>query len=166
MTREEILTEIKLIEKQKTPEGIRKAIFSGLEPFKKEIKRQVTEEDIERLLKIPIRRISLYDINKAKEETDLIKAKLSQARKHLANLVEYAVGFLDGIAKRLEKDWKRKTEITGFKQIDVKEVARKDLPLRYDAESGYFGTGVSSGEILHRVRVDDDAVDGRIPREP
>jgi topoisomerase IV subunit A len=148
----------KVIEKQKTAEGIRKSIFAGLEPFKKEIKRQVTEEDIERLLKIPIRRISLYDINKAKEETDLIKAKLSLARKHLANLVEYAVGFLDGIVKRLEKDWKRKTELTGFKQIDVKEVARKDLPLRYDAESGYFGTGVSSGEILHRVSEYDKVI--------
>ena len=69
---------------------MRKAVLAGLEPFKKEIKRQVTDEDVERLLKIPIRRISLYDINKAKEEMDLIKAKLAQVRKHLADLVDYA----------------------------------------------------------------------------
>jgi len=148
----------KVIEKQKTAEGIRTAILSGLEPFKKEIKRQVTDEDIERLLKIPIRRISLYDINRAKEEADLIKAKLAQARKHLANLVDYAVGFLELIVKRIEKDWKRKTELAAFSQVDVKEAARKDIPLRYDAETGYFGTAVSSGEMISRVSAYDKVI--------
>jgi len=148
----------KVIEKQKTPEGIRKSVLAGLEPFKKEIRRQVTDEDIERLLKIPIRRISLYDINKAKEETDLIKAKLAQARKHLANLVAYAISFLEGIAKRLEKDWQRRTEISSFLEVDVKEVSRKDIPLRYDAETGYLGTAVSSGEILDRVSAYDKVI--------
>jgi len=148
----------KAIEKMKTAEGVRKAVVAGLEPFKKEIKRQVTDDDVERLLKIPIRRISLYDINKAKEEMDLIKAKLALARKRLANLTEYAIAFLDGIVKRLEKDWKRRTEMTAFQAVDVKEAARKDLPLRYDSESGYFGTSVSSGEILHRVSAYDKVI--------
>jgi topoisomerase IV subunit A len=148
----------KAIEKMKTAEGVRKAVVTGLEPYKKEIKRQVTEEDIERLLKIPIRRISLYDINKAKEEMDLIKAKLALVRKHLANLTEFAVSFLDGIVKKLEKDWKRRTELTAFQAVDVKEAARKDLPLRYDPDSGYFGTSVSSGDILNRVSAYDKVV--------
>jgi topoisomerase IV subunit A len=148
----------KAIEKQKTSEGVRKSVIAGLEPYKKEIKRQVTDEDVERLLKIPIRRISLYDINKAKDEMDLIKAKLALARKHLANLVEYAISFLDGIAKRLEKDWPRRTQLVGFQQVDVKEAARKDIPLRYDAESGYFGTSVSSGEIIDRVSAYDKVI--------
>jgi len=148
----------KAIEKMKTPEGIRKAVISGLEPFKKEIKRQVTEEDVERLLKIPIRRISLYDINKAKEEMDVFKAKLAQARKHLAALVEYAISYLEGIAKRLEKDWPRKTELSSFNQIDVKEAARRDLALRYDSESGYLGTSVSSGDILAHVSPYDKVI--------
>jgi topoisomerase IV subunit A len=148
----------KAIEKMKTPEGIRKAVVDGLEPYKKEIKRQVSDEDVERLLKIPIRRISLYDINKAKEEMDLIKAKLAAARKHLANLVEYAVSFLDGIAKRLEKDWLRKTELTTFKQVDVKEAAHRDMPLRYDEATGYLGTSVSGGETLAHVSPYDKVI--------
>jgi topoisomerase-4 subunit A len=141
----------KAIERMKTQEGVRKAVFDGLEPFKKEIRRQVTEEDVERLLKIPIRRISLYDINKAKEELDVLKAKLSQVRKNLASLVDYAVAFLEGIAKRLEKDWPRRTELSEFRQVDVKEAARKDMALRYDEASGYLGTSVSGGEILAHV---------------
>jgi topoisomerase-4 subunit A len=141
----------KAIERMKTQEGVRKAVLDGLEPFKKEIKRQVTDEDVERLLKIPIRRISLYDINKAKDELDTLKAKLSQVRKHLAAIVEYAISFLEGIAKRLEKSWPRRTELSSFRQVDVKEAARRDLPLRYDEATGYLGTSVSGGETLLHV---------------
>jgi topoisomerase-4 subunit A len=148
----------KAIERMKTQEGVRKAVVDGLEPYKKEIKRQVTDEDVERLLKIPIRRISLYDINKAKEEMDLIKARLAQVRKHLANLVDYAVAFLDGVAKKLEKDWPRKTELSSFRQVDVKEAARRDIPLRYDDATGYLGTSVSGGETLMHVSSYDKVI--------
>ena len=141
----------KAIEKMKTQEGVRKAVVDGLEPFKKEIKRLVTDDDVERLLRIPIRRISLYDINKAKDEMDALKAKLSLVRKHLANLVDFAVSFLEGIAKRLEKAWPRRTELTAFRQVDVKEASRRDLPLRYDEATGYLGTSVSGGETLFPV---------------
>jgi topoisomerase-4 subunit A len=141
----------KAIERMKTQEGVRKSVVDGLEPYKKEIKRQVADEDVERLLKIPIRRISLYDINKAKEEMDAIKARLSQVRKHLANLVEYAVSFLEGVARKLEKDWPRRTELSSFRQVDVKEAARRDSPLRYDEATGYLGTSVSGGETLFHV---------------
>jgi topoisomerase IV subunit A len=137
---------------------VRKSVVDGLEPYKKEIKRQVTDEDVERLLKIPIRRISLYDINKAKEEMDLIKARLAQVRKHLANLVEYAVSFLEGIAKKLEKDWPRRTELSSFRQVDVKEAAKRDLPLRYDSATGYLGTSVSGGDVLAHVSPYDKAL--------
>jgi topoisomerase-4 subunit A len=148
----------KAIEKMKTQEGVLKAVLGGLEPFKKEIKRQVTDEDVERLLRIPIRRISLYDINKAKEEMDALKAKISQVRKHLADLVNYAVAFLEGIAKRLEKDWPRRTELTAFRQVDVKEASRRDLPLRYDETTGYLGTSVSGGETLAHVSTFDKVI--------
>ncbi|HOX33166.1 MAG TPA: DNA gyrase subunit A, partial [Spirochaetales bacterium] len=146
------------IEKMKTAEGVRKAVIEGLEPFKKEIRRAVTDEDVERLLKIPIRRISLYDINKAKEEMDLIKAKLAEVRKKLANLVDYAVSYLEAVAKRLEPEWKRRTELARFSSVDVKEAARRDLPLRYDGASGYLGTAVSGGETLFEVSPYDKVI--------
>jgi topoisomerase-4 subunit A len=146
------------IEKMKTQEGIRKAVLDGLDVFKKEIRRQVTEEDIERLLKIPIRRISLYDINRAKEEMDSIKGHLAQARKHLAALVDYAVSFLEGVAAKLAKDWPRRTALTAFTQVDVKDAARRDLPLRYDQASGYLGTAVSGGETLFVVSTYDKII--------
>jgi topoisomerase-4 subunit A len=51
-----------------------------------QIKREVTDDDIERLLKIPIRRISLYDINKAKKEIEEIKVRLKEIAYHLKHI--------------------------------------------------------------------------------
>jgi len=146
------------IEKMKTAEGVRKAVIDGLAPFAKEIKRAVTDDDVERLLKIPIRRISLYDINKAKEEMALIKARLAEIRKRLASLVDYAISYLEGVAKRLEPDWKRRTELASFSAVDVKEAARRDIALRYDAATGYLGTAVSGGETLFEVSTFDKVI--------
>lgn len=141
----------KKIETQRTQETVFKAVKDGLAPFDHEIGREVTREDIERLLKIPIRRISLYDIEKAKNELKQILARLSEVESHLAHLVDYAIGFLKGQAKRLEAAWPRKTQIMSFSKVDYKEVARRDIGIRYDSATGYIGTAVSSGEKVLEV---------------
>ncbi len=141
----------KAIERMRTQEAVRKAVIDGLAPFAKEIRREVTEEDVERLLKIPIRRISLYDIERAKAEMARLLERLKEVKYHLAHLTDYAVGFLTGVMKRLEPEWKRKTEVAGFRKVDVKEAARRDVALRYDGQTGYLGTSVSTGDSLFDV---------------
>lgn len=141
----------KAIETKKTQEAVQKAVIDGLAPFQKEIKREVTLEDVERLLKIPIRRISLYDIEKAKAEMQRLNARLKEVRGHLATIVDYAVGWLEGIAKKLGPEWKRKTEIERFGKVDVREVARRDIAIRYDRQTGYLGSSVSTGENLFSI---------------
>ena len=141
----------KAIETKKTQEAVEKAVIDGLAPFQKEIKREVTLEDVERLLKIPIRRISLYDIEKAKAEMQRLNARLKEVRGHLAAIVDYAVGWLEGIAKKLGPTWIRKTEIGRFGKVDVREVAKRDMAIRYDRQSGYLGSSVSTGENLFSI---------------
>lgn len=136
----------KSIENKKTPEGIQKAVIDGLSAYRKEIGRDVLLEDVERLLKIPIRRISLYDIERAKAEMARLLARLKEVKRHLNHLTDYAVAWLEGVAKRLEPTWARKTKLASFTAVDVREVAKRDLALRYDGQSGYLGTGVSTGE--------------------
>ena len=145
----------KRIETQKTQETVFKAVREGLEPFAGEIGREVTTEDIERLLKIPIRRISLWDIEKARDEMKRLGAALAEVRKHLRELTAYAIDFLKAMARRLEPSWPRKTRIESFNRIEMKEVARRDLALRYDASSGYLGTAVSSGDKVLEVSAFD-----------
>ncbi|HEY9055440.1 MAG TPA: DNA topoisomerase IV subunit A [Rectinemataceae bacterium] len=143
------------IESKRSQEAVYTAVFDGLGPFAAEIGRAVTKEDVERLLKIPIRRISLWDIEKAKEELKRLNAALEEVGKKLANLTAYAIEVLTSFRKRLESAWARKTKVESFSKIAVKEAARRDLALRYDEQSGYIGTSVSSGEKILEVSAFD-----------
>ncbi len=142
----------KRIETMKTADGVIKAVLKGFEPFSAELIREVTEEDVDRLLKIPIRRISLYDINRNRAEVAEINARIKEINKLLKNLVAYAIDVLDGILKGLDPAaTSRKTELARFTKVDAKEAVTRDTSLRYDAETGYLGTAVSSGEEIMKV---------------
>ncbi|HUX12296.1 MAG TPA: DNA topoisomerase IV subunit A [Spirochaetia bacterium] len=141
----------KRIEQMETQNKVVSAVISGFVPFAAQIQREVTVEDVERLLKIPIRRISLYDINRAKQEMEEIRARLKQIAHHLKHLVDYAVAFLDRIIKEQSAQFERKTEVVSFQRVDAREAAQRNLTLRYDGETGYLGTEVSAGKPLFDV---------------
>jgi len=142
----------KKIEQQKTEEGVNKAVKDGFKPFKAELIRAVTDEDVEHLLRIPIRRISLYDMNKNKQEVKAINDRIKEINKLLKHLVDYAISYLDAIEKKLNADQiKRRTKITSINTVDVKAVTKRDMSLKYDEKSGYLGTGVSGGTELFKV---------------
>ncbi|MCL2270237.1 MAG: DNA topoisomerase IV subunit A [Treponema sp.] len=141
------------IEKMKTAKGVEDAVLSGFEPFMKEVgPRGVSHDDVEHLLRIPIRRISLYDINKARDEMAQIQVRIGEINGHLKNIVAYSIGFLKGIIAKIQANEElgrgiRKTKVGAFDKIDVKEVVKKDVELRYDKKSGYLGTNVAGAKI-------------------
>jgi topoisomerase-4 subunit A len=143
----------KAIEKMKTAEEVNRAVIDGFKPFLKEIgARGVSAEDVEHLLRIPIRRISLYDINKARTEMAEIQARIREINGHLKNITAYALGFLDGVIAKIKANTDlgrgaRKTEIIKFEKIDVKEVVKKDLELKYDRSTGYLGAAVGGESV-------------------
>lgn len=141
------------IEEMPTREKVFKAVRDGFDPYLKEIRRPITEEDIERLLKIPIRRISRYDIEKARKELQEMKDRVKEINHHLKHLTEYALSFLDGVLVK-NKDhplMERRTEITSFSQVDVREAAHRDQKLMYDKASGYLGTKITEGKEVLKV---------------
>ena len=143
----------KNIEKMKTAETVIKSVIDGFKPFMKEVgPRGVSSDDVEQLLKIPIRRISLYDINRAKKEMEEIQARIAEINRCLKNITAYAVAWLDGIIAKIKanEDYgrgKRKTLAGSFDKVDVKEVAKKDLSVKYDSKTGYLGTSVAGDTI-------------------
>jgi topoisomerase-4 subunit A len=144
------------IEKMKTAEGVEKAVIDGFKPFMKEVgSRGVSSSDVEHLLRIPIRRISLYDINKARSEMQEIAARIKEINGHLKNIVAYALNYLDGLIAKIKNNEEagrgmRKTKVGAFEKVDVKEVVKKDLELKYDRKTGYLGTAVS-GDVVAEV---------------
>ncbi|MCR4734300.1 MAG: DNA topoisomerase IV subunit A [Treponema sp.] len=142
----------KKIEQQKTEEGVVKAVKDGFNPFKAELIRDITDEDVDHLLRIPIRRISLYDMNKNRAEVTAINARIKEINRLLKHLVDYAISWLEGIEKKLNTDaCKRKTKITNINTVDVKTVTKRDTPLKYDEKSGYLGIGVSGGVEIMKI---------------
>ena len=141
------------IEKMKTAKGVQDAVLNGFGPFMKEIgPRGVSGDDIEHLLRIPIRRISLYDINKARDEMDQIKARVKEINGHLKNIVAYSVGYLKGIIAKVQANeevgrGERKTKVGTFDKVDVKEIVKRDVELKYDKKTGYLGTNVTGDKV-------------------
>jgi len=141
----------KKIETQTTAEDVDKAVRDGFVKFKKELIREINDEDIEHLLKIPIRRISLFDINKNRTEVEAIKARIAEIDSLLSDLVSYAISVLSAIDSKIDKEQKiRHTEITTFEQVDKKAVIRRDTALKYD-DKGNLGTKVSGGKTVLQV---------------
>ncbi|MBU8912723.1 MAG: DNA topoisomerase IV subunit A [Spirochaetales bacterium] len=145
----------KLIEEQTTAKDVVGAVLDGFVPFAKEIKRKVTEEDVERLLKIPIRRISRYDIEKARKEIEEINTRLKEIKYHLGTIVDYAIDYLGELVSDYRSAHERRTTIGDFEKVDVREAAVRNLSLRYDKKTGYLGYGVNSGKELFKVSAYD-----------
>ncbi len=139
----------KAIEEEKTSEGVIQAVFDGLEKHKKQIKREVTRDDVDTLLRIPIRRISLYDIERAKKEMREIKARLKQVRHDLKEIVAFTIAYLKNLIDQQGDAFPRRTEITTFDQVDAREAAKRDLKLDYDKATGYIGYQVEGTHVAH-----------------
>ena len=142
----------KSIEEMKTEAAVMKAVKEGFVPFAKELLRPVTDEDVEHLLKIPIRRISLYDINKNRKEVQAINARLKEIARLLKHIVDYAISYLDGVKAKLDPEsFKRKTTITNITTVDVKTVVKRNTPLKYNEKDGNLGTQISGGVELMKI---------------
>jgi len=146
------------IEEQKTQEGVVQAVFDGLKEHHKEIKREITREDVDTLLRIPIRRISLYDIERAKKDMRDLKSRLKQIRHDLKEIVPFTISYLERLIEKNREDFVRRTEITSFEQVDVREAAKRDQKLCYDKATGYLGhqvvgTNIAEVSLYDRILV-------------
>jgi topoisomerase-4 subunit A len=132
----------KRIEDATTAEQVVGEVRTGLEPFVGELDREVTDDDIDRLLKIPIRRISQYDIDKNRHDIDATVKAIKTARGKLRKLTDTTIAWLEEVLSTYGDRWPRRTEITTFETVDVRAVARQNLKIAYDHETGFFGTAV------------------------
>ena len=130
------------IEECETWESVIETIDKGLDPFKKLLKREVTEEDIVRLTEIKIKRISKYDAFKAEEEIKKIEEALAEVIENLANLVDYAIAYFENLITKYSKGKERKTEISTFETISSKRVVISNKKLYVNRKEGFIGTGL------------------------
>ena len=129
------------IEECETWEAVIEAIDKGLEPFKASLNRAVTEEDIVRLTEIKIKRISKFDAFKADELILKLEEDIKQVKHDLEHLTEFAIAYYLRILQKYGKGRERKTTITGFDTVEVKQVAANNAKLYVDRKEGFIGMG-------------------------
>lgn len=161
----------KRIESEKTLEGVKSAILTGFKPFMKELRREtITDEDLERLLKIPIRRISQFDINKNREEIAGIEKEEREVRNNLDHLKQFVIKYLKGLIREYAKNYPRLTKIEdgAFKQVDVRAITASELTIKWDRENNFVGSGLRNGDELFKCSSLDELIliwkDGRFKK--
>src|SRR6266576_1170210 len=126
----------KKIEQCKTNEAVLAAVHDGFKPFRKQLIRELIDADVERLLQVRIRRISLSDINQHREQIERVKGELVETRKHLKNLTKYVIAHLEALLEKYGPQYPRLTKSSRYDEVDAKEVAFKSFKVAYDRESG------------------------------
>lgn len=134
------------IEKCKTYEAVQAAVLDGVNKFRHLLRRDVTSDDVEMLLEVRIKRISLFDMSKNRKDMDDIVAALDVVDKQLGKLIPYTIEYLENLINLYKKDYPRRTKITTIEEIEVRELTANELSIKLDAANGYIGTDVEGEE--------------------
>jgi topoisomerase IV subunit A len=156
LTIEQIFVEkrvYKRIEQAKSEKAMRLEVFEGMKPFRGKMLRNLTDEDVDRLLGLRIRRISAYDISKNRRQLGEVRDAIEGVKAKLENLTQTAVLYLQELLARWGDSYPRRTEITGFESVDLREVATRSIKVSYDPESGFFGQEVKGPQ--HQITLSE-----------
>ena len=139
------------IEESETWEAVLSTIDEGLEPFKDQLIREVTQEDIIKLTEIRIKRISKYDKTRADEHIAKLETAIEETKENLANLTDYAIRYYKHLKKTFGKGKERFSELRSFESIDAQEVAADNYKLYVNRQDGFIGTTLKKDELIGEV---------------
>ena len=110
------------------------------------------------MTEIKIKRISKYDLNKAKKNIEDIEAWIEETEFHLANIIDYTINFYKQIKKKYGQGRERKTEIRSFENIEATKVVVRNVKLYVNREEGFVGTSMKKDEYVADVSDIDDII--------
>ncbi len=139
-------------------EKVLAAIAKAFEPFRKQLRRDITREDVIKLTEKPVRRIYRLDIDELNAQIKGLEAEIKQVKHDIANLVDYAVSYYEGLLKKYGKGRERKTAIRQFEVIEAKHVAIANTKIYINREEGFIGTGLRKDEFLLECSDLDDLI--------
>ncbi len=134
----------KQIEEEKTYKAVVKTVGDSLIPFRDELVRDVSKEDVEKLLEIKIKRISRYDIEKQQKEIRAINKEIKKIRINLKDTIGFTISYLDDLLQKYGDKYPRQTEIREFKEVSIRKVALSNLNVVYNRSSGFLGHTIKS----------------------
>jgi topoisomerase-4 subunit A len=155
---EERIYKERKFEQAKNQDEVVAFIDSKLEPFKPSFIREVTREDIVRLLEIKMQRILKYNKDKADELIAKIKAEIAEIEKDLANMVGVTINWFEYLRNKYGEGHERLTEIRNFENIEVTKVVEANQKLYINRQEGFVGTGLKKDEFVCNCSDLDDII--------
>jgi len=146
------------IEKSKTWESVLAEIREGLSPFLKQLRREVTEDDITRLTEIRIKRISAYNRFQADEAISKIEEGIKETKANLRNLTAFAVAWFEMLQEKYGKGLRRRTSYDEIEQINAAEVVSVNQRLYVNREDGFIGLNWRQHEFVQECSILDSAL--------
>lgn len=133
-------------------------IDERLTPFYPQFVREVTKEDILRLMEIKMARILKFNKDKADELIARLKAEIEEIDNHLTHLTEYTIEWYRHLKDKYGKDFPRRTEIRNFDTIVATKVVEANEKLYINREEGFIGTGLKKDEFICNCSDIDDVI--------
>ena len=139
-------------------ESLYEYLYQRFEPFKKDLLREITDDDLAKLTQIPMIRITRFDSYKADENILKIEADIEEVKNHLANLIDYAITHFERLKKTYGKGRERKTEMRVFDTIEATKVVVRNTKLYVNKAEGFVGTGLRKDEYVGDCSDIDDVI--------
>lgn len=155
---EERIYKAKEFENAKTMDAACEYVDSRLKPFYELFVREVTKDDILKLMEIKMARILKFNKDKADELIARLKAELEQIERDLANLVEVTAEWFRFLQKKYGAEHPRLTEIRNFDTIQAATVAEANQKLYINRAEGFIGTGLKKDEFICNCSDIDDII--------
>ena len=140
-------------------------IDDRLTPFYPTFIREVTKEDILKLMEIKMGRILKFNSDKAEDFIARTKEEIETINNHLANIVEYTTNWFKMLKEKYGKGFPRRTELRNFDTIEAAKVVEANEKLYINREEGFIGTALKKDEFIANCSDLDDVIifyrDGR-----
>ena len=133
-------------------------LYERFKPFKKQLLREIQDEDLHKLTQIPMIRITRFDADKADDALLKIEEEMKQVKHDLEHLTDYSIEYFKDLKKRFGAGRERKTEIKTFDTISATKVIIANRKLYVDYDEGFIGYGLKKNEAICDCSEIDDII--------
>ena len=155
---EERIYKDKKFENAENMDAVVAHIDSRIKPFKESLIREVTREDILRLMEIKMQRILKFNKDKADELMARIKSEIEQIDNDLEHMVNVTIEWFRYIKEKYGADHPRRTEIRNFDTIEAAKVVEANQKLYINRNEGFIGTSLKKDEFVCNCSDIDDII--------
>lgn len=126
-------------------------IWERMKDYQDLFRREITRDDILKLVEKPVRKISKFDTKAVDEKIYAIEAEMKQVQDNIDHITRYTIDWFKGLKKKYGKDFPRLTELTGFETIAATKVVNNNAKLFANLKEGFVGIGLKKDDGVEYI---------------